>query len=591
MNQQASLARKGLAYVLSLAAIMALFSGCSDIHRPAVFQNDAGETVEGAIPLSGFEDVTGFDKTCTYEMRADITDRYTFTCSKKTVAIEVTTADGTPLSEGENPASASLQAGETYRIKATSKESNEKIHVDAEADNHKVRLPYQNVFTIDPEEHQESDPAVDPLKPASISYQKREGGTYIYANNPEKLANEDVGQALMRDRNLTGSIEVTWEYSNASNKMFYLGYQLKNEGKTDVFVTVTNIGIQVQGEWLGQQSWSDYYNLHFDLPDDYFVKSTVVAEPYRGQDFIQYTPRVFQPTTYRIPAGEYIYVLGGTSEDAYNSTNVADTANKIIQRGKCTNAVAKFQVTGGVVTGTLYCYENADQVTEEPEEQGYVCKRGDTEYGLQYKGIDPYEGLIESNITWTVNDQTEAGYLPVTYPVSYSPTAARYTKPYKEYKNTQTEIFSKSFWITNINPQSNHSAVGTDMSAFTCRTVDGEEVTIDTFHADGTGNSANLGNWMIDYHDNYTIYNDGDTEREFLFRKYANGALMAMVLDPDGKVLATKCTIQPLEGSKTDANVLLYTLTVPPHSYRQITISFLLMGNSSGNVAHMVELV
>ena len=52
---------------------------------------------------------------------------------------------------------------------------------------------------------------------------------------------------------------------------------------------------------------------------------------------------------------------------------------------------------------------------------------------------------------------------------------------------------------------------------------------------------------MIDYHDNMTFVNQGDRARTFTINKSARGALMAYVADKDGKVLATKCTIVPIE--------------------------------------------
>ena len=156
----------------------------------------------------------------------------------------------------------------------------------------------------------------DPLEPCKVEYKKREGGTYIYSNNPEMLSSEDVGAAILRTENMSGLYLFTHEHSNHTGSSIYLGYQLLNTGTEDALVTVYNIGFQIQGEWLGQQSWTDFYNMKYALPDDYFDENGKESWIYKGQDFLDYTPRVFKPTTYRIPAGEYIYVMGGTSEDA-----------------------------------------------------------------------------------------------------------------------------------------------------------------------------------------------------------------------------------------------------------------------------------
>jgi hypothetical protein len=89
---------------------------------------------------------------------------------------------------------------------------------------------------------------------ANIEYEKRKGGTYIYSNNPEMLASEDIGQAILRTKDLEGDINFTYEHSNHTGVPVYFGYQLLNESETEVTVTVTNLGFQPDGEWLGLRS-------------------------------------------------------------------------------------------------------------------------------------------------------------------------------------------------------------------------------------------------------------------------------------------------------------------------------------------------
>ncbi len=584
--------QRGIALAMAAVLMLTLFSGCgayggnlTDTARNE--QNKA--SVNAPIPLSGFEDVTDNSGTCTYTMVAEFAATYTFTCDKAE-SITVKTDSGEFTAEGKRLEAAVGAAGEKVTVTVKTEEGGEKFLVEATPDVNTKRLPYTANFTVDAST---LDVNGDPTKipdPTVIEYNKREGGTYVYLNNPEKLQSEDIGQAILRDEGLHGDVQVTWEHSNYTGQYIYLGYQLKNEGDDDVFVTVTNIGYQTSGEWLGQQSWSDYYNYKFDLPSDYFLKNGLTAEKYQGQDFIDYTPRVFQPTTYRIPAGEYIYVLGGTTTDAYNNTNVAGTADKLVGTGKCTNAVAKMFITGGTVTGTFYCYTKADQVAEEPEEQGYIVMRDGTQFGWQYKGVDYVQALIESNPVFVVNDLVEEGTtLPITYENRYDKGARfRAKKAYDEYdSNTYTQTGSS--WCTNINPQNGKKGIGTDMSSFECVTVDGETVVIDNEHADGTIAPANLGNWMIDYHDNMTFVNQGDKPRTFTINKAASGALMAYVADRDGNVLATKCTIVPIDGGSGPEQWEIYEVEVAPHSVVQLTVSFLLMGNSSGNVNHWIR--
>ncbi len=580
---------KKAAALTAVTVLLSCLSGCDPTaHGGKLTDTAVNEhnkpSVSAPIPLSGFEDVTDKKGTVTYQMTAELTDTYTFTCENAEAITVSTPRDKT---SGTDEAQIAVEKGDSVTVTVKAKPET-KVQVVAKADNHEKRLPYTPNFTVDPTT---LDTTGDGKTPAAtkIEYKKREGGTYVYLNNPEKLQPEDIGQAILRDEGLSGDVQVTWEHSNYTGQYITLGYQLKNEGDKDVYVTVTNIGYQIDGEWLGQRSWSDYYNYKFELPEDYFVNGRV-NDRYVGQDFLDYTPRVFQPTTYRIPAGEYIWLVGGTSVDAANNVNVADTADKIVLPGKCTNAVAKCFITGGTVTGTFYCYTKYQQVQKEPEEQGYILMRNGTQYGLQYKGVDYHTALIESNPVFILNDSIRMGTsLPVTFDYEQDKTIRWGRRKAYAALNPKKETQTGGSWTTNISPHGRNSgAVGTDMSSFECVTTAGKTVTIDVNHCDGTGAEPNIGNWMIDYHDNMTFVNQGDKPRTVTINKAAQGALMAMVMDPEGNVLSTKCTIVPLEEPADYRQWRLYSVEIPPHSVLQFTVSFLLMGNSYGNVSHWV---
>ncbi len=579
--------KRFIALAAALTILACSVSSCTDTPPAKVFDGVHNGGEHDPIPLSGFEDITDENGSCTYQMTAELSDTYTFTC-EKAAAIKVVTPKQT--FDGTTRVNAPIEAGDTVTVTLQA-EPFTKFNLQAQADNHLQRVPYTPHFTVDPATLDTQGDGTTPA-PAELVYKKREGGTYVYLNNPEKLQPEDVGQAILRDEGLAGDVQVTWEHSNFTNQYITLGYQLKNEGDEDVYVTVTNIGYQIKGEWLGQQSWSDYYNYKFELPEDYFNEGGAVNERYWGQDFIDYTPRVFQPTTYRIPAGKYIWVLGGTSADAHNNTNVAQTADKIVLPGKCTNAVAKFFVAGGEVTGTFYCYTNYSQIQNDPPEQGYILERDGEQYGLQYKGVDYHKALIESNPVFYINDSIKSGArLPVTfdYETDDNPWFGM-RMPYAAL-SVEKESFEGYSWSTNISPHGRGAAVGVDMSSFECVTTNGKTVTVDVNHRDGTGGAPNLGNWMIDYHDNMTFVNQGDRPRTVTINKEAQGALMTMIMDPEGTVLSTKCTIVPLEEPADYRQWSLYSFTIPPHSTMQLCASFLLMGNSYGNVTHWITVV
>lgn len=481
--------------------------------------------------------------------------------------------------------------------------------------------PFQNIFeeavisgTVDPNRAYSSA--------ATIQYTKRDGA-FIYCNNPEKLSTEDVGQALLRNYEMQGDYFFTFEHSNYTEAPFYLGYQLLNTGDTDATVTVTNIGLQVKGEWLGQKSWSDFYNYKFTLPDDYFRSNGTVNPIYFGCDYINYTPRVFQPVTVTIPAGEYIYVLGGTTADASQNTNIGATGNLSVGVGSCANGAVRFNVEGGTIQGTFYCYSDASQVHANPAEQGYIVSRNDVNYAAQYKGTD-YEGsLIESTITFVVNDKTRDGKLPVKYEKSYDPSYATKTVPFQEYSMTTKNVVANE-WQTSLNPNSASDAIGTDMMNFAYIDIDGNPITIDNNHTDGVGEPANTGNWMVQYTDNFNLVNTGNTPKTFkIYKKGAtSGALLTMVRNDKGEILDARMKANPYYFESLEAvfegvnknlliekngtywfkvadgraycdvvneRALVYEITVAPMSMERISVDYLIMGNSNGGISHWVE--
>ncbi|PKM63315.1 MAG: hypothetical protein CVU97_00645 [Firmicutes bacterium HGW-Firmicutes-21] len=458
---------------------------------------------------------------------------------------------------------------------------------------------------------------------ATIEYNKREGGAYIYSNNPEMLAVEDVGQAIIRNYNMQGEYIFTFEHSNHTGEFFYLGYQLYNTGDTDAVVTVYNIGYQEKGEWLGQKSWSDYFNYKFILPDDYFLSNGSVNPIYFGCDYIDYTPRVFEPVTVTVPAGEYIYILGGTTADAYNNTNIGKTANLRVENGRCANGAVKFSVQGGTVQGSFYCYDNASQVIANPAEQGYIVNRNGTNYAAQYKGTDYKQGLIESNITFIVNDLTQKGKLPVKYVKEYDPNHTAKNTPYAPYSPI-TKSVSGNTWQTSLNPNNAPDAIGTDMMVFEYIDTDGNPIIIDNVHADGVGQPANTGNWMVQYTDNFNLVNVGDTARTFrIYKKGAmSGALFTMVRNDKGEIMDARMKANPYyfesldkvfygvdksllfqkngyfwfkvaDGRPymdvVDERSLVCEITVAPMSMERISVDYLILGNSNGGILHWVE--
>ena len=536
---------------------------------------------ENAIRLSSITDVADSTKVRSYEVYAPYTDTYTITANSYVSKIEIHSGDKL-IGSGTSSLNVSLQENVGYTLTVTAKYADYSYSLTVVADNHEVTLPYDVAEPKDTTGISTNNNKAYTVAATTINYTKREGGTYVYCNNPELIQSDAIGDALMRNEDLTGDVFVTYEHSSNTSTRFYLGYQVKNNGDSDVYITITNVGYQTTGSWYGQYAWYDYYNTSFTLPD---------SSTYDNSDYLfyDYTPRVFQPITYRLPAGKYFYVVGGTTSDAYNNINVDGSANQRLSKGDCANAAVKFTVTGGTVDGTMYCYSSTSQVKKEPAQTGYRVDKNSkgASYGLQYQGSADHHGVIDCYFDWTFNDEIGSGMLPVNYTNYYDANNASITTPYAAYNDIAYTHNRQYEWITHINPQDIHNAVGKDMVSFTCVDTNGVTRVLDTAHADGTGNFGNFGNWMIEYQEHFTLVNQGGKDRVITLHYGDNGALALLARDSNtGEVLQADF---PVGGDTVGINYT-YNITVPAHSIKQITISYVLMPMSAGTVSHMASI-
>ncbi len=536
----------------------------------------------GAFRISSIDDVSDENGTRSYLVYAPYTDTYTIKGEGVSV-ISVLSGD-TEIASGTYIKSLALTENELYTVSVKT-EPNADFKINVTADNHLVTLPYD---ILPSEETVEYDVyGNDALVAAEVNYIKRKGGTYIYSNNPEQFGAQHVGKAFMRNEGLTGEVYVTFEHANYSGSNAYLGYQLKNDTDHDVYITVTNVGYQWVGTWFGQLAWYDFYNTSFELPEDYLNANGGITSKYSHLDYAykKYEPRVYQPTTYRLPAGEYFWVIGGTSADAYRNINVDNSANHYVNNIRCANGNVKFTVTGGEVTGTMYCYTNASQVKAEPKALGYVAAG----YAQQYSGIGYHHGVIDNYMSWTFGDEDEGGMLPVTYTNYYANYIPSVAPVYNKYNSTP-HVNNTTSWMTHLNPQNDHRAVGMDMVEFIWHDQNGKPVVIDNDHADGCGKPANTANWMIEYQDHFTFVNQGDTERTVTLHLRDHGTLAILVRDGlTGEVLEASYTAGLGENSNVFSNYT-YNVVIPAHSVKQITLDYLLVACSYGSVIHAVEL-
>lgn len=556
--------------------LILILTGCSETTTTTTRKK---YYIPGTEPfrLSSIVDVTSRSGVSSYAVVAPYSDTYHISCTKSSKIVVY--SKNNIINEGTTEVDVTLEKDTVYGLRIETPEPSTKFMLHTVADNNKVTLPYDISTNVDTSNYKTNSDDNDPLQSSVINYTKRNGGKYIYSNNPELFKDDSVGKPFIRNFDLKGDIFFTFEHANYSSTPVYLGYQIKNDSNEDSFVTVTNIGFQAGGTWFGQKAWYEYYNTQFQLPEKYLNDMS----KYSNYDYA-YTnmaPRIFNPTTYRIPAGEYIWIMGGTKEDSYLNISVDNSADRLLKVGNCANGNVKFNVTGGSVTGTFFVYNDIIQVQTPQAEQGYRAGS----YSAQYSGIAEHAGVIDCDIEWTFNDETPEGDLPVTYTNYYDEKVPFKTTPYKEYNNTAHVHDNVDSWITHLNPQNEHRAVGMDIVDFHWVDDFGNPIVIDNFHADGGGNTSNTANWMIEYQENYVFVNQGNKTRNIKIN-YKDGGTIAVIVRNTltGEIIST--------GYSMGQAGLYYTydLNVSAHSVTQITIQYVLVACSYGNVTHWVTL-
>ena len=491
----------------------------------------------------------------------------------------------------------------------------DKFRIDIQYLNQKYNLPFDPINIIDESKFDKSSISKDPLKPAEIKYKKRTGNyLYINSNNPENIDYSDLNKALIRLDISNKEVFFTFEHNlGAITTKVFSGFQIRNTGTENLKVTIKNIGFQYngQGDWLGQKEWIDFYNMKFkvknkDKWDDKQMKQFIALMNYSDD----YEPTLFSTRTYSIPAGKYFYAIGGTSQDAYDNYNIFNTADIDVKKSVI-NGVVLFEVKGEA-EGAFFLYNNSNiPKTDTKSYQGYVSKRnGENKVGAQYIGYDNCNGVIDNSMTWEFNDLTENQDLPVYYKVYYSESAPVKENPYTKLITKEHTINSRK-WVTHHNPHkfisenstgevSDVRAVGTDMTNFITINEKGEQIIIDNEHYDGRGLLSNLGNWMIDYIDNFNFVNRGDKKRTIsvLMGHGRQGSLACFVRNSKLQIIegTETYTVYISESNSTlhtdDAirDIFNYTFTVNPHSVVQIYVEYNLLANSVGNVTHSIYL-
>ena len=433
---------------------------------------------------------------------------------------------------------------------------------------------------------------------ALIEYVKRPGGLYINSNNPEKLFDDIMHVGITRNDISNKEVFFTFEHNNSVNYPFYYGNQVINNGKEDIYVTVKNLGLHLSGKgcWLGEKEWIEFYNKDFKVRnfDEYTEgqKNTFAALYGFAND---YEPKNYQPITYCIPKGKHIYVMGGTTVDAYQNINVFDTADKAVEGG-CSNGAVLFEVCGEGAEGVFYAYTDPKKIDIDNKTlMGYVVSHNNHPYGRTYGGHDDCHGVVDAKITFEFSDNVKMGYLPVTFTNSYDEKVCeKSSEPFAKINSIPHLQENIDHWVTHINPQQYHDAVGTDMAAY--KTVDskGNPLCIDADIFDGTGELANIGNWMIDYMEYFTFVNHGNKARKVTVSITHRGAIAVLLRDGAGKYIEGSSEYAIHSDETTHGDPILdgfkYTVEVPPKGFVQFIIEYNLLANSYGHLEHKVWL-
>ena len=429
---------------------------------------------------------------------------------------------------------------------------------------------------------------------AIIDFIPRKGGTYIYSNVPESMPIDALNSILMQNKNLIGECFLTFEHQNRTGvDGIYIGYRIVNKEKHDIYLTVTNIGYQTKGSWQGEKSWMDYYGVTFNANHEKFYD-----KPFKYQDKeftadqwfhdylnfdTKYVPNPIQVTTYRIPAGSYIYVIGGTSIDAYLNANVHNTADIKISLNECVNGNVKFIISNGKALGELCVYDDINIINESPKVQNLRRYGENDDFGGRI-GYFPIHGVIDNYASWRFDDNTKEGNLPVTYTNYYATTLKEKYEPFEKVKGCTYHVVHNDCWLTHLSCQLHHEYCGKDM-VDTYAICNGKKVVLSNYIANPTGQIWDFGNWMIEYQEYLTFKNEGNKDRDLSFYLDNGSTVFYMIKDLEDNIIKSGATVNVCTG-----DISIYECSVKANSSIAVVLQYVLPANTGGSIKHYVRL-
>ena len=200
-----------------------------------------------------------------YEMEAPYTDTYKVSF-KKLKSVVIYNEKGIQILLANKDFEIDLTQGQNIRV-VLYKGSSDIAELKVMALNHKAVLPYDPYNPINTRKlRTHGDDSVDPLTPVKLDVRKRDDGKglYINCNNPEKLTDNDIGKALSRVNISNKKVFFTFEHNNL-DKPFYYGYQVKNTGKEDLYITIWVINLTEKVVGLVKENGQIFIMLTSDM--------------------------------------------------------------------------------------------------------------------------------------------------------------------------------------------------------------------------------------------------------------------------------------------------------------------------------------
>ena len=554
-----------------------------------------GQVNNVAFFSGNISDDTGLEKEKIYKIKANVTDTFSFSMDNLFVTATFFDKNEKCILFESTQGKLEFIKNEIYFIKIKSLKENQNFILTLTPVNNKLVTPYE-IIKPSLDNYSFNNIKEDILRPATIKMKQRDGGTYLYSNMPESLPDEVINTIIMRNLNLTGECFLTFEHRNTTSiNNIYMGYRLTNLENHDVYITITNLGYQTTGSWLGEKSWMDYYGINYPIEFEKFKTDTFIYEgkEYNAREWFNdylnfddsYQPNPLKPVTYKLPAGEKIYIIGGTTQDNYKNLNIAGSADKKIGKNSCVNGNIKFIINNGSVMGDLVVYDDINKINLDNVKIQNVRKYGENDDFGGRLGYSPFHGVIDNNPVWQFNDYSASRKLPVYYQSYYADELKDSYEPFEKVANCYNHDVYSSEWKTHLSAQLNHGYVGTDMVNMFAY-YNEELIEFSNYIANPAGKIWDYGNWMIEYQENCSFINHGSKDRNVKFHLVNGSCLFYIIKDNNNNILKSGMQLLQCMG-----DLPIYETVIPAHSKVTISVNFVLPANTNGSVIHYIELI